>query len=78
MRGDLIETFWVVNFLIKVGMSSIFLFEMKIYNQERFQKLSPITTWNLVANKEIFFRTNGLFRLKTVIAFNYLIMNWKI
>ena len=40
MQVDLIETFKTMEFLIMVELFSIFLLELEIYYQNRFQKLS--------------------------------------
>ena len=44
MRGDLIEIFKVMGFLTTIDIFSIFLLELEVYCQDRFQKLSLLTT----------------------------------
>ena len=43
MNGNLIETFKIMKFLIMVGIFTIFMLELKICFQDRFQKLSLLT-----------------------------------
>ena len=43
-----------MKFLIMVDIFSIFLFEKKIYCQDRFQKLSLQTNWIFFANRVIY------------------------
>ena len=43
VRGNLIETFKIIEFLIMVDIFSIFLLEMEIYCQDRFIKQCLLT-----------------------------------
>ena len=49
MRDDLIETFKIING-ISDGKHSIFLLELEIYSQDRFQKLNLPINWISFAN----------------------------
>ena len=44
-----------MEFLTMVDIFSIFVFEMEIYCQDRFQKPSLLTNWNFFANRAIYF-----------------------
>ena len=48
---NLIETFKIINGIFNLGRHySIFLLELEIYCQHKFQKLSLLTNWIIFAN----------------------------
>ena len=57
MRGDLIETFKIMQFLIMVNIFLIFLLKVEIYGQDRIQILSLLFAnrilyfWNILPNR---------------------------
>ena len=67
MRGDLIETFKIMEFLITVYIFEIFLLKLEIYCQLRFQKISLLTNFFFLLIVGYVFGTNCLIRSKTTI-----------
>ena len=55
MKGDPIENFKIMEFLIMVGIFSTFL-KLEIYNQARFQNLSLQTNWIFCWQSNIFLK----------------------
>ena len=71
MRGDSVETFKIMEFLIIVDIFLIFLLKLEIYCQDRFQKLSLLTNGAFLLIEWYIFGTNCQIRSKPGIV-------WKI
>ena len=66
MRGDLIETFKIMEFLIMVDILSMFFLKLEIYCHDRFQKLCLLTQCIFLLIKLDIFDRNCLITSKTV------------
>ena len=67
MKGDQIETCKIMEFLIMIDIFWVYIFELEIYYQGRFQKLSLLTNWIFLAKRVISFWKKLPYQIKNSI-----------